>query len=387
MIRNKLGLPARSLMVTVAVAWWVPSGAAAVAVPVQNPPTAPSAPTNLTATALNSTTIYLTWVEPTSDGGSDITGYRIEMLYDGFAGWIPVVSNTGSKATSYTHITPPPSATLFYRVAAINAVDRSDYSDVATVMRTGVAGTPSVPLNLMAVAAGPTIIDLDWDAPASPGASAIIDYQVETSANGGGTWTLLTPTTQTSFQHTSLAAGVTPPLPGQGEERQRLRALDVPGERHHVNGNAARASPCPDGDGRWFLGDRAELEGAAEFRQQRGHRVSDRGVEHANRRMERSRGQHRQHAHHLPGHGPRAEHDPLLPRLGDQLLRHGSPLDHRRRHHPAERAGRAQAIDGRSPGVVGHRVGLDAAIVQRNVRRDRLPDPVVEFENRQMDGP
>ena len=81
-----------------------------------------------------------------------------------------------------------------------------------------------------------------------------------------------------------------PPLPGQGEERQRLRALDVRGERHHVNRNAAGATPRPDGDGRRFVGDRPELEGPGGSRQQRDHRVSDRVVEHANanRRMDGS---------------------------------------------------------------------------------------------------
>ena len=194
-----------------------------------------------------------------------------------------------------------------------------------------------------------------------------------------------------------------PPLPGQGEERQRLRALDVPGERHHVSGNAAGAASRADGDRRQFLGDRAELERPAGsgssaitgYRIEasstrtggwtdlvantgntrttyqdtglspnttattgsrrstpsgrepprtstatspelsvpdaprrltaqargisvielagRGHRPAERPgdrlpdpvVEHGNRRMERSRGRHGQHAHHLPGHGPR----------------------------------------------------------------------------------
>ncbi|MDE0258506.1 MAG: fibronectin type III domain-containing protein [Gammaproteobacteria bacterium] len=210
MTRNRLGPPARSLMVAAAVVCWIPCvpAAAAGALPVQDP-TVPSVPTNLTATALNSTTIYLTWVEPTSDGGSDITGYRIEMLFGGFPSWIPVVSNTGSTTTNYTHINPPQSTTLFYRVAAINAEGTGAYSNLATVMGTGIAGAPSVPLNLTADAAGPTIIDLDWDAPSSHGASVIIDYQVEVSATGSVPWTPLPTTSLTSSRHTGLSAGVT----------------------------------------------------------------------------------------------------------------------------------------------------------------------------------
>ena len=302
MIRNKLGLPARSLMVAVAVVCWLLSGAAADALHGQN--TVPSAPQNLEATALNPTTIFLTWRVP-SDGGSSITGYRIEASPNGSTGWIPI----GSAVTnSYTHDSRDPGTTLYYQVAAINGVGRSGYSNVVrgtTPGSTGIPGAPGAPLNLTAVAtgtsisldwdvpsstggktisgyrvdvsanvgiswrqltttvatqhvdsglpvgvtrhyrvralysdntlgppafvhattvatgipsapqnlrataAGPTAIDVDWDAPASPGASAIIDYQVEMSTTGDVPWTLLTTTGQTSFRHTSLPAGAT----------------------------------------------------------------------------------------------------------------------------------------------------------------------------------
>ena len=305
MIRNKLGLPARSLMVAVAVAWWVPSGAAGVTAPVQSPPTKPQAPQNLLAT-LDGSSVYLTWTAPELPGSSSITGYLIELYYrDLPLGWIQLEPNTRSTATNYRHRNPPQGTTVYYRVAAINAAGPGDYSIHAEVITPGSTGTPSeplnlqativgaiatltweepdsdggspitgyeihvsadqrawtrvaeppatatshvgpaevgvvstvfrvravnangvgipefvdattgstgttpsAPLNLTAVAAGPNIIDVDWDAPASPGASAIIDYQVEVSATGGVPWTPLTTTSQTSFRHTSLTAGV-----------------------------------------------------------------------------------------------------------------------------------------------------------------------------------
>ena len=306
MIRNRLGRPARSLMVATAVACWIPCvPAAAAGMPL---PQVPGQPTGLTANAAG-TSVNLTWTAPTqSPGESPITGYRIEMYSNAHPAWAEVVANTGVPATTYLHTNPPRNTIVWYRVAAINAVGTGDYSfssnTVNTTGSTGpgtpgaprnltaaavgtainlnwdepfptpgktisgyqvnvstnggvnfaflanttaseyrhsglpvgatrhyevralysdntvgppayanattvATGIPDAPRNLSATAAGPTAIDVDWDAPASSGASAIIDYQVEMSTTGGVPWTLLTTTGQTSFRHTNLTAGAT----------------------------------------------------------------------------------------------------------------------------------------------------------------------------------
>ena len=301
MIRNRLGPLARFLMVATAVAWWVPSGATAVA--AQGQPTRPDAPTDLTATRLSPTAIFLRWEEPDDDGGSVITGYLIEASANGRTGWITIEDDTG-VTNGFTHRGLSPGTTLFYRVAAINAVGPSDYSNVASTtttgsterpsaplnlratiagliatltwnaptrdggsritgyeidvsadsgewarlaekpatatghvgpvtpgvvsttfrvravnangagipefvtVTTGSTGTPSVPLNLTAVAAGPTIINLDWDAPSSPAGSAFT-YEVQVSADGGVSWGSPQTASQTSFRHTGLPVGTT----------------------------------------------------------------------------------------------------------------------------------------------------------------------------------
>ena len=202
MIRNKLGLPARSLMVAVAVVCWLLSGAAADALHGQN--TVPSAPTGLTATALNSTTIFLTWTPP-SDGGSPITGYRIEASTNISTGWVSI--GTIGVTNSYTHTGRDPGTTQYYRVAAINDVGTGSPSNVVPGTTPGSTGTAGAPRNLTAVAAGAAIINLNWDAPPS-GVNTISGYQVDVSTNVGVSWTRLTTTVATEHQHSGLTAGV-----------------------------------------------------------------------------------------------------------------------------------------------------------------------------------
>ena len=205
MTRNKLGLPARSLMVAVAVVCSLLSGAAADALHGQ---TVPLPPQNLTATALSSTTIFLRWDAPTSDGGSDITGYRIEASTNASTGFVSIGTTTVG-VTSYEHRGRDPGTTQYYQVKAINAVGPGSPSIVVAGTTPGSTGTASAPRNLRAVATGSTIT-LSWDAPPS-GVNTITGYQVDVSTSGSATWTRLTttPATTTTHPHSSLRIGVT----------------------------------------------------------------------------------------------------------------------------------------------------------------------------------
>ena len=57
---------------------------------------APDPPTSLTATANGQTQIDLSWTAPADDGGSAITGYKIEWSEDGTPNWADLVADTGS---------------------------------------------------------------------------------------------------------------------------------------------------------------------------------------------------------------------------------------------------------------------------------------------------
>ena len=92
---------------------WSPSGTG------QTSATVPGAPTGLVATASGSTQIDLTWTAPGSDGGSAITGYKIEVSPDG-ANWTTHLADTTDSATTYSHTGLSGGATRHYRVSAIN---------------------------------------------------------------------------------------------------------------------------------------------------------------------------------------------------------------------------------------------------------------------------
>ncbi len=89
------------------------------------------APTELTATAVGLDRIDLSWITPTDDGGSAITGYRIESSADGSAGWADLDADTGPTDTTYSHAGLMPNTTRYYRVSAINGEGTSEPSDTA----------------------------------------------------------------------------------------------------------------------------------------------------------------------------------------------------------------------------------------------------------------
>ena len=175
--------------------------------------TTPGAPTRLSvfASGLGGTSqLSLSWGRPSSDGGSAITGYRIEVSPNGVSGWVVVTSNTRRTATSYLHGGLPPGTTRYYRVAAINARGAGAYSNVASGMTN--AGRPSQPLNLRARGTGPTSIVLNWQPPATTGGAPITGYSIRARSPTDGTWIIIRPntgTTATTFTHTNLRPATT----------------------------------------------------------------------------------------------------------------------------------------------------------------------------------
>ena len=105
------------------------SSATSVTLRLRLTPEAPGKPTNLMAEADGGMRIALSWDAPADDGGSEITGYRIEVSDDAGSNWDDLVDDTGNDDTTYTHTGLSPGDTRHYRVSAINAEGTSDASD------------------------------------------------------------------------------------------------------------------------------------------------------------------------------------------------------------------------------------------------------------------
>ena len=175
--------------------------------------TVPGAPTSLTATASGTTTIDLSWTAPGDNGGSAITGYKIEVSPNGTSSWSNRVADTGNTDTAYSHTGLDAGTTRHYRVSAINSVGTGAASNVDDATTDDATSTvPGVPTSLTATASGTTTIELSWTAPGDNGGSAITGYKIEVSPNGTSSWSNRvadTGNTDTAYSHTGLDAGTT----------------------------------------------------------------------------------------------------------------------------------------------------------------------------------
>ena len=183
--------------------------------------TVPNAPARLVAVARDHSQIDLVWVAPDFDGGSRITGYRIEVSENRGANWEDLAAHTGSTNTTHSHTGLPPATMRHYRVSAINEIGVSRPSNVASATTNAVA--PDPPTNLVATPTEPTRIDLTWTAPAYDGGAPVTSYRIEVSEDGAA-WADLEPSTgtnHTGYAHTGLRPGST--------RHYRVSAINIAG--------------------------------------------------------------------------------------------------------------------------------------------------------------
>ena len=156
---------------------------------------APDAPTSLTATASGTTTINLSWTAPSNNGGTAITGYRIEAFsrYESNLGlvdredtgeWRVLVENTGDTDVSYSHTGLAPNTLLSYRVLAINDDGVSEPSNEDEA-RTGLLGGGTAPtINSVTVNDTEMVMTFNQalDENSMPGG---VFFPIKVSGNGG----------------------------------------------------------------------------------------------------------------------------------------------------------------------------------------------------------
>ena len=178
-----------------------------VATATASAPTAPDAPTGIT-TAGADQQLTVSWTAPADNGGTAITGYKLQWKsgaqdYDSSRQATP-----GATATSHA-ITGLTNATQYtVRVAATNAQGDSSWSS-ETIGRAGAPTVPGAPTGVSTAAAN-TQLTVRWTAPANNGGSAITGYKVQwkSGAQDYGSSRQATPgATATSHAITGLTNG------------------------------------------------------------------------------------------------------------------------------------------------------------------------------------
>ncbi|HKW36931.1 MAG TPA: fibronectin type III domain-containing protein [Burkholderiales bacterium] len=204
------------------------SNIAAASTPDTTPPTAPA---NLTATAISETQINLAWVAATDNVG--VTGYRVESCAG--AGCSNFAQIAAPSGTSFSNTGLAAGTPYSYRVRAVDAAGNlGSYSNIATAS-TPDATPPGAPANLTATAFSQAQIDLAWTAATDN--VGVSGYRVERCAGAGcSNFAQIAAPAGTSFSNTGLAAGTS--------YSYRVRAADAAGNLG-IYSNVATAS-TPD---------------------------------------------------------------------------------------------------------------------------------------------
>jgi carboxypeptidase T len=182
----------------------------------------PIAPSNLTAAAVSSTQINLTWV----DNDSTETGFKIERCTGAGCSDFAQMATVGSNVTSYSNTGLTASTSYSYRVRAYNSVGDSDDSNPATAVTQAAPVLPIAPTNLAAVAISKSQINLSW----TDNSSNETGFRIERCKGPTCTNFALIATVGanvTSFSNTSLSANTT--------YRYRIYAYNANGNSSYSN--------------------------------------------------------------------------------------------------------------------------------------------------------
>jgi chitodextrinase len=179
---------------------------------------APTAPSNLSASAVSSSQINLSWTPSTDIGG--VAEYRVERCQ---GTGCSTFSQIGTSPTSTFSDTGRAASTSYsYRVrAADGAPNLSGYSNTASATTSGGGGdtqAPSTPTGLTATAASSTQINLSWTA--STDNVGVTGYEVQRCQGAGCTsFAAIGTPAGTTFNDTGRSPGTT--------YRYQVRARDA----------------------------------------------------------------------------------------------------------------------------------------------------------------
>jgi titin len=197
---------------------------------------APGAPLSLASSSVAATSLTLNWELPTSNGGADITDYKVEFSSNGGSAW-NLITHDASAVRSF-NVTGLTRATAYrFRVTAKNSIGYGAVSAVLSV--TTPFDVPGAPTALTKASITGSGITLGWTAPTNNGGAAVSDYKVEVSRDSGSTWSTVPRAVSTS--RTLVVTGLAP-----GTEYQvRVSAKNSAGFSTPLTGSFTTLSTVP----------------------------------------------------------------------------------------------------------------------------------------------
>lgn len=148
--------------------------------------------------------VVLTWYAPNDNGGSPITGYRVETSANGQA--FTALTTTAGNVLTATAERPAPGARSYFRVFAITALGESNASSVASIQAPFLMA--KAPQNFVAVDNGSAVVT-SWAAPTDLGGSTYVTYRVQVSKDNGSTWSTASSTSALSVNAVRPNRGAT----------------------------------------------------------------------------------------------------------------------------------------------------------------------------------
>jgi hypothetical protein len=164
----------------------------------------PNSPSPRSLNFASDGSILLSWFAPGDNGGSPITGYRVEMSTNGttFADLITTAGNvltaTAPKANAGVLVS--------FRIYAITALGESNASSVFRIQTPFLK--PTAPLNFTAVDNGSSVA-VAWAVPENLGGATSASYRVMFSRDAGSTWSVSTVTNSLSANTIRPSKGTT----------------------------------------------------------------------------------------------------------------------------------------------------------------------------------
>jgi subtilisin family serine protease len=144
----------------------------------------PGAVTGLTVTGVTTSSMSIAWTAPTYSGSSAIRDYRVQFSGDNGKTWYTFTDGVGTGTTA-TITGRMSNRTYLLRVAAVNARYTGAYSRVTTKT---LSVSPGAVTGLTVTDVTSTSIALGWTAPSWSGSTAVRDYDIQFSGDGGKTW-------------------------------------------------------------------------------------------------------------------------------------------------------------------------------------------------------